>query len=139
MKEEWYSIGDLQEFTNKVRIIVFNNFGKWKNVDDDDTVISSMDISESDRLEMDTILSQDESLLIIKEHLKKKKNKYILNDAIFSEIILSLNDRMVSNIMTGLVSKGLVESAFDTDQNDFVFWVKEPLDIKDNEEKPETD
>jgi hypothetical protein len=41
---------------------------------------------------------------------------------------------MVSNIISGLVQKGLVETAFDEEANDFVFWVK-----KNEEEKPETD
>jgi len=41
---------------------------------------------------------------------------------------------MVSNIINSLVKKGLIETAFDSEKNDFIFWVK------DNEQdKPETD
>jgi hypothetical protein len=43
---------------------------------------------------------------------------------------------MVSNIISGLVQKGLVETAFDEEANDFVFWVKNDQEEK---EKPETD
>jgi len=43
-----------------------------------------------------------------------------------------MNGRLVSNMLTSLVSKGLIESAYDEQINDFVFW------IKDNE-SPETD
>jgi hypothetical protein len=83
-------------------------------------------------------LSHKEALLIIKELVKKQKNRktnqirYTINDSIFADIIYRLNDRMVSNIVSGLVQKGLIETAFDDETNDFVFWIKE-------EEKPETD
>jgi hypothetical protein len=43
---------------------------------------------------------------------------------------------MVSNILTKLVSDGIIESAFDTEKNDFIFWVKEQ---DDQNSKPETD
>ena len=54
----------------------------------------------------------------------------------FADIVHKLNDRMVSNIISGLVQKGLVETAFDNEVNDFVFWVKNDENEK---EKPETD
>ena len=62
----------------------------------------------------------------------------MLNDKIFTDIVSRLNDRMVSNIIVGLVQKGLVETAFDDESNDFVFWVKEN-ENNDTEEAPETD
>ena len=40
---------------------------------------------------------------------------------------------MISNILSGLVNKGLVDTAYDSQSNDFVFWVKE-----DDTKKPET-
>jgi hypothetical protein len=43
---------------------------------------------------------------------------------------------MISNILSKLVSEGLLDSAFDTEKNDFIFWVKEN---NGKEEKPETD
>jgi hypothetical protein len=60
----------------------------------------------------------------------------MVNDQKFSEIISSLNDRMVSNILNSLVNKGLVETAYDSDSNDFIFWIPNN-DNKD--ENPETD
>jgi hypothetical protein len=44
---------------------------------------------------------------------------------------------MVSNIVRGLVKKGVLDSAFDNDKNDFIFWVKDKYD--DENEQPETD
>ena len=41
---------------------------------------------------------------------------------------------MTSNIVNGLVQKGLIETAFDSEANDFIFWIKE-----DENQKPKTD
>jgi hypothetical protein len=32
---------------------------------------------------------------------------------------------MTSNLLNGLVNRGLVETAYDDEAEDFVFWVKE--------------
>jgi len=137
-ESEYFIVPDLSKFTDKARAIVYNNFGSWKDRKDLDILID--DVAKEEKEEFDRILSHQESLVIIKENLKRERNKitkkirYILNDEIFAEIVYKLNDRMVSNIMSNLVQKGLVETAFDTESNEFVFWVK-----KDEEEKPETD
>ena len=135
---EWFIVPDLSEFTDKARSIVYNNFGVWNNKTDMDILID--DVAQNEKAEFDKVLSHQESLVIVKENLKRERNKitkkirYILNDDIFAEIVYKLNDRMVSNIISGLVQKGLVETAFDEEANDFVFWVK-----KNEKEKPETD
>jgi hypothetical protein len=137
---EWFIVPDLSEFTDKARSIVYNNFGVWNNKTDMDILID--DVAQNEKAEFDKVLSHQESLVIVKENLKRERNKitkkirYILNDDIFAEIVYKLNDRMVSNIISGLVQKGLVETAFDEEANDFVFWVKNDQEEK---EKPETD
>lgn len=139
MKDNWYVINNLTDFTDKARAIAYNNFGVWQNKDELDIVID--DIKDKDKEEFNNVLSHQESLTIIKSIIRKEKNRkskkirYTLNDKLFADIIYELNDRMVSNIIRGLVQKGLVETAFDNDSNDFVFWVKD----KDEKEKPETD
>jgi hypothetical protein len=141
MSDQWFVITDLDEFTDKARAIVYNNFGVWNNPDNMDVLID--DVVENDKEEFDKILSHQESVIIVQELVKKQKNKktkqirYTLNDEIFAKIVHDLNDRMVSNIINGLVQKGLIESAFDDEANDFVFWVKDKND--DEKEKPETD
>lgn len=138
MSEKWYVVPDLNNFTDKARAIVYNNFGMWQDNDELDLLID--DIKDQDQEEFNKVLSHQESLVIIKELVKKQKNKktkkirYTLNDTIFADIVYKLNDRMVSNIVNGLVQRGLVESAFDSDANDFVFWIKQ-----NETEKPETD
>ena len=136
-EDEWFEVPDLIEFTDKVRAIVYNNFGEW-NDKSDEVILTN--VKENELKDLDTMLSHQESLLIIKENIKRERNKrtkkirFILNDIIFADIISKLNDRMVSNIINSLVKKGLIETAFDSEKNDFIFWVK------DNEQdKPETD
>lgn len=138
---EWYVINDLQEFTNKTRAIVYNNFGSWSSKTDENIKDPDFLIQDSEKDEFDRLLSYSESLVIVKELLKKQKHKstkkirYILNDSIFAEIVKNLNERIVSNIINSLSQKGLIESAFDSELNDFVFWVKDA----NQQEKPETD
>lgn len=136
---EWYVVPNIEEFTNKTRAIVYNNFGNWKSeqeVSNEDLTVAQKDIED-----LDKILSYQESLVIITGWLKKQKNKktkrirYVLDDSIFVNIIKDLNDRLISNIVNSLVQKGIVESAFDSETNDFVFWIKD----NDKEKKPKTD
>jgi len=126
---EWFVIKNIEEFTNKARAIVYNNFGNWENESDVDDIIDS--VKPSEQSDFDKVLSHQESLVIIKQIIKKQKNKttskirYILNETLFAKIVEELNARMVSNILNELVKKGLVESAYDTESDDFVFWVKD--------------
>jgi predicted transcriptional regulator len=140
---EWFIIQDLSDFTDKVRAIVYNNFGDWRN-ESSKNIIES--VKEEERSDFDRVLSYQESLTIVKDLVKKQTNKktkkvrYILNDKTFAKIIENLNSRMVSNVLNTLVQKGLVESAFDEKSNDFIFWVKEEKnENKKDSEKPETD
>jgi hypothetical protein len=135
---EWFVINDLNEFTDKTRIIVYNNFGKWES---NNPINETMDlIEESDTNDMNKVLSHEESLTIVKQVVKKQKHKksdrvrYILNETLFAKIVQDLNARMVSNVLNELVKKGIIESGFDNKSNDFVFWIK-----KDNNETPEAD
>ena len=122
---EWYVISDLSDFTDRARAIVYNNFGSWQNEPEVD--ITTDHVKKEEQADLDNMLSHQESLVIVKENIQRQKHKrtkkvrYILNDTIFSSIIHKLNDRLVSNIMTRLVQKGLVETAFDDEANDFVF------------------
>ena len=125
-----YVITDTDKFTDSMRRVVFNGFGK-ETTDDPNEFIKLMgDISEAETQEMDTVLSFSEALTIVKELAKKQKNKqtqairYVINETIFSEIVESMHSRLVSNILSGLIKKGLVDTAYDSEINDFVFWIK---------------
>ena len=69
---------------------------------------------------------------------KTKVAKLFMKESDYDDLLIQLNKRMVSNIVRGLVNKGFVESAFDDEKNDFIFWVKDKYD-EFNNDKPETD
>jgi hypothetical protein len=144
MKDNWYVIHDMDAFTNHARVLVYNAFGSGLSEDKDDPEIDDLiSVKPEDKDELDKILSFEESLNITTQIVKKQKNKktnsirYVVNDIIFSEVLESLNDRMVSNLLNNLVNKGVLETGFDNETNDFLFWIKE--NDKNKSEKPETD
>jgi Mg/Co/Ni transporter MgtE len=138
MGKQNYIIDDLEEFTRSARKLVFNGFNKSMGDDPDEFTKLITDITPEDLEEMNQILTQQESLIIVKNLAKEQKHKitnesrYLIDEKIFSQIIEEMNGRLVSNMLSSLASKGMIESAYDDDINDFVFW------IKDNE-SPETD
>jgi hypothetical protein len=138
---EWFVVNNIKEFTNKARSIVYKNFGSSDDKTDLDILMD--DIKKEEEAEFEKVLSYQESLVIVRQNVKKeinKKNKkirYILDEEIFSNIIHMLNDRMVSNIINNLVNKGVIETGYDADINDFIFWIKD--NDETTEEKPETD
>jgi hypothetical protein len=137
---DWFIISDISDFTDRVRTIVYTNFGEWRG---SSNTFAIREISLKEQEEFNKVLSHNESLIIVKSLVKKQKNKkrdkirYVLDDKIFAKIVYDLNSRMVSNILNSLVQKNLVESAFDEESNDFIFWVKNTNE--ENLEKPETD
>lgn len=142
MKQEWYCVNDFDDFVNSARRLVFKFFGSVEDLEQDETPLSSLaDMSKEDLEELEDTLSFSESVLIVKNHAKQRINKktklikYFINDKILAAIIDELNSRMVSNILNKLVNKGILDSAYDSEIDDFVFWVVEESD----KEKPETD
>ena len=132
-EEEWFIIKDMNMFINYTRNMIYENYGETKTED------SPKELNSEETQELDKVLSFDESLTIVKGLTRKQKNKknnkvrFIVNDNSYMKIISSLTDRMTSNILTSLVNKGVVETGYDSEQNDFIFWVK-----NDQKEKPKT-
>lgn len=127
-----YIVDDIDEFTEALRLIVFTCFGKdTENSEGDEFLSAIHKLPPEEKKEIDRVLTHNESLVIVKNHLKKQKSKktgeirYILTDDLFSSIVEDLNSRMVSNILRDLTSRGIMESAYDSELNDFVFWVKD--------------
>jgi Mg/Co/Ni transporter MgtE len=138
MGKQNYIIDDLEEFTRSARKLVFNGFDKSIGDDPDEFTKLITEISQDDLEEMDQILTQQESLVIVKSLAKEQKHKitnesrYLIDEKIFSQIIEEMNGRLVSNMLSSLASKGMIESAYDEQINDFIFWIKD-------DETPETD
>jgi hypothetical protein len=139
---EWYVIADIPNFINSARLLVFNSFGGADNHGPIDSALASL--NEEDRNELDTVLSYDESYNIAMETVKKQYNKktketrYLISDETFVSMIDFMNERMISNMLNNLVNKGILESGFDNESNEFVFWIKNNENQKEID-KPETD
>ncbi len=129
----WFLIKNFEGFVNHARGLVFKVFGEsigQQEIDEDMSVIYES-LSKLDLEEMNRTLPLEQCLLITKQHIKIKTNKktkeieYYINDEILFTLLESFNTRMVSNILSKLTNDGLLESAFDEEKNDFVFWIKE--------------
>jgi len=143
-ERNWYKIKDLDGFINHARELVFKSFGEVNEIADDDLTHTLTELAPKDKEELNRILTYDECVVIARNHIKIKVSKktkresYFVNDMILSEILESFNSRMVSNILAKLVGDGLLDSAFDSEKNDFIFWVKDNEEQNDTQ-KPETD
>lgn len=136
-----YEIKDLEEFTESARRVVYSGFGKSVEQTKDDFTDMLEELSGEEEQEMNQVLTQQESILIVQSliktqtHKKTKQVRYVINEKIFGDILEALNARLVSNILSSLIKRGLIESAYDDKLNDFVFWTKD----ENTTEKPETD
>lgn len=128
-KDEWLEISNLRKFTNYIRTMVFVGF--IEDNPDEDITKCFEELSKKEKKELDEVLGIKECLIIVKNLAKKARNKktneikYLLNNIRLNKIIEEINQRLVSNIIQALVSKGVLETAFDVEKNDFVFWVKD--------------
>jgi hypothetical protein len=142
--DQWFFINDFDDFVEHSRSLVFKCFGEANKIADDSMTTALYNMSKQETEEMNSTLTHEESAIIIKNYARKQINRktkevrYCLTDKLLQSIIEDLNSRMISNILNSLVNKGLLDSAYDSDQNDFIFWVKEEDDTKSNQ-KPETD
>lgn len=147
-EENWFYINDFNEFVENSRRLVFHFFGQVNEEASDSLTGSLASLTDMEVEELNKTLTFEESSTIIKNHAKKQSNKktneirYCLSDKILNSIIEDLNNRMVSNILNKLVNDNILESAFDSESNDFVFWIKENLENdntnNDRKNKPET-
>jgi len=144
-REGWMEIVNIDKLVDFSRRVIYYNFDEANDALDDDDFMKKIEKIESkDSTEMDKVLPRDEVKAIFSDLVVKKRNKNTKKVALFikeedyEEVLARLNQRMVSNIVKGLVSRGLVESAFDSEKNDFVFWVRTDYDDR-KKENPETD
>lgn len=128
MKSNWYQIDNFDLFVQSTRVLVFNSFAKEKK-DFEDSIETNLDsLTSEQKIELDSILSQSESILIAKAIVKTKIDDatqsriYLISDKRFMQLLEDLNTRMVSNLLHSLVKRGLLETAYDEEQDDFVFW-----------------
>lgn len=135
MRHEWLEVVNVKKLINFSRKIIYHNFDEENNSLSDTDFLKKVDGMEESNEEMDTILPFGECKAIFQPYLVRVISKhdvyFKIKEDDYDEVLVQLNKRMVSNIVKDLVNKGMVESAFDNDKNDFVFWVKQ--DEKDSD------
>lgn len=126
MKNTKFEINDLDKFVECSRVLVFDCMGKDQTSSLNDMKYTISELSEEEQAELNDVLPQEEAMTICKSFLRKYDDElYVISNKKYAELIDSLNTRLVSNMLNNLVNKGLLETAFDQDANDFIFWVKE--------------
>jgi len=131
MKNNKFEIKDIDKFVECSRVLVFDCMGKDKTSSLNDMKYTLLELSEEERKELNEVLSQEEAMSICKLFLRPYDNKFIVSNKQYTKLIDSLNTRLVSNMLNNLVNRGLLETAFDHESNDFIFWVKENENEKD--------
>ena len=121
-----YLISDLNEFSINIRKISFEKFSEANSVANDE--FSPCLSKEKQSSEIDDVITVDEVKTIILSNVIKINEEYKFKEKTFIKILEEINSRMVSNILNNLVKKNIVDVAFDENQNDFVFWVKDKDD-----------
>lgn len=126
MKNTKFEINDIDKFVECSRVLVFDCMGKDQTSSLNDMKYTMSELSEEEQAELNDVLPQEEAMTICKSFLRKYDDElYVISNKKYAELIDSLNTRLVSNMLNNLVNKGLLETAFDHDANDFIFWVKE--------------
>ena len=143
---EWFTIIDLEAFVDSTRVLVYELFGneskgKDKNENIAKTNTDYKKLTKIEKEEINECLTYQESLLISKDFLKERVNKklnqkkYIISEKSYLSFLESLNARLVSNMLSKMVKQDLLDSAFDEESNDFIFWLKEENNEKDKNTK----
>jgi hypothetical protein len=131
-----YTITNLEKFVESTRVLVFDAFGKTDDHNLSELTLNLTELKPEEQVEIDSVLSQQEGLIIakdfIREKTRNKKTIYIISEKKYMAMIESFNERLVSNMLKNLTESGLLESAYDSELNDFIFWIKEqPYENKD--------
>jgi hypothetical protein len=138
-KSEWFIIDDIEKFIESTRVLVFNSFGKTNETELDDLSFLLSDLPKEEVEELNSSLSQEECMIIAKEFIRKEQNKktlstrFTISNKRYMGMVESFNSRLISNMLNHLVNKGLLDTAYDADSNDFVFWVKEESENRETD------
>ena len=128
MKKKWLEIANVKKLIDFSRRIVYHNFDDENEHLTDKDFLKKVDSIKVDDAEMDSLLPYNECKNIMKPFLVRVVTKneiyFKIEEDDYDLFLNQLSRRMISNIVKDLVSKGMVESAFDNEKNDFVFWIK---------------
>ncbi len=140
--DSWMEVLNLNKLADFSRRVVYSNFDEDNDKYSDEEfldIVGEMKLNKENREELEQLLPIKETTLILKSLCvvknRKKKTVYLIKEVDYDEFLVQLSQRMISNIVLGLVKKDLVETAWDDEKNDFIFWVKKI----DNDENNKTD
>lgn len=132
-QEKMLEIENLDLLVDWSRKLVYCAFGAKEDQQDIEIAMmeaESIDENEESTEELNQVLPLNESIVLIKSYLIRKKRKsnqeivFFISDDNYHAFLEDLNRRLVSNLIGSLVKKGVLDSAFDDERNDFIFWVK---------------
>ena len=128
-----YIITDIDKFIDATRVLVYGLLGNKEAHVDSDINMDYQQLSDLEKTEIDSCLSLQECKVIAQDFLhikryKKKREQTIISDKQYMLLIEAINSRLVSNMLSKMVNNNLLESAFDEEANDFIFWVKDEDD-----------
>jgi len=132
-QEKMLEIENLDLLVDWSRKLVYCAFGAKEDQQDIEIAMmeaESIDENEESTEELNQVLPLKESIALIKSYLIRKKRKsnqeivFFISDDNYHAFLEDLNRRLVSNLIGSLVKKGVLDSAFDDERNDFIFWVK---------------
>lgn len=128
-KKQWYDITDINQFVEATRVLVYTAFAN-SNFDIQNMSMAFTDLTDAEQLELNGCLSTNETINIAKDFMKvknkdKNKKSYIISDKGYIDLMDALTTRITANLLHKLSNDGVLDSAFDEELNDFVFWTKD--------------
>ena len=72
---EWFIIDDLERFVESSRVLIFDSFGKNDSTNIDELSIMLNDLPKDEIEELNTVLTQEECLVMAKPFMRLEKNK----------------------------------------------------------------
>lgn len=138
-KDDWLEVSNSKKLIDFSRKLVYYNFDDETSHMDDVAFLNKIDNIQNDYdAEMDTLLPFEECALIFTSFTFMDNNLLYITDDDYDTFLMQMNRRMISNIVQGLVRKGVLHTAFDNEKNDFIFWVKTEEEMEAEDEDSET-
>lgn len=130
--ENVYHITNLLEFLDASRVWLYTIFGGLNP--SESMEVKYIDLKFDEKEEIDKVLNIKEVINIAGQYIKfdEHEGTWLITEDKYEELLIELNGRMTSNLLASMVSSGILESAYDSEINDFVFW---RTDEKDNNEQ----
>lgn len=129
--ENVYDITNLLEFLDASRVWLYTMFGGLNP--SESMEIKYVDLEVEEKQEIDKVLNIKEVINIAQEYIKfnERDGIWLITEDRYEQLLIELNARMTSNLLASMVSSGILESAYDSKINDFVFW-RSDTDEKNN-------